>query len=177
MHPRKTGSATVGGPVTTRQRRPSIKGLGAVAAVFLALGGIPLPCSAGEVVIGIASVVDGDTLELHGNASGFLESTPRRAGSSVKKPQASSTDAVSAPPSRSPIGSTRRLSAARARPGIATTDWSRSATSETRTSTPGWSRRVWRWRSESTARSMSRRRMPRERQDGGCGREAACEVP
>jgi endonuclease YncB( thermonuclease family) len=33
----------------------------------LALGGIPpLPSSAGEVAVGIASVVDGDTIEIHG---------------------------------------------------------------------------------------------------------------
>jgi len=32
---------------------------------FLALAGIPLPSPAGEVVIWIASVVDGDTIELY----------------------------------------------------------------------------------------------------------------
>lgn len=62
----QAGSQTTAVLVTTRQRRPPTKRFGAIAAVFLAFGGIPLPSSAGEVAVGIASVVDGDTIEIHG---------------------------------------------------------------------------------------------------------------
>lgn len=62
----QTESQTTAVLVTTRQRWPTTKRLGAIAGMFLALGGIPLPSSADEVVMGIASVVDGDTIEIHG---------------------------------------------------------------------------------------------------------------
>ena len=66
---------------------------------------LSLPALAAEPLVGTASVIDGDTIEIHGNASGFTGSTLPKAGNNAPGQMAHHGGAASNRLSRFPTGS------------------------------------------------------------------------